>query len=223
MSGPQGMANVSKYGATTTIASAHALEADGGTVAKATQPSALRLRDGEQLSFEHLTPETLLDYCRIKLRGLDEQIQRSFGSQQARNRLSTGLSKLAEAFSNRQRIEAGDQGAKDFVNAAYDGAIAAAGGIETVVGGRLAAEKEKFRLTSTRDVTGDDPSVIDSELRDFMSTVQQIQKDVNLQGDLDMIQLQSLMSGRQQAIQMCTNMVSSLHQASQGVVSNIGK
>jgi hypothetical protein len=38
-----------------------------------------------------------------------------------------------------------------------------------------------------------------------------------------MIQLQSLMSQRQQAIQMCTNMVQALGQSSQAVAANIGK
>lgn len=73
-----------------------------------------------------------------------------------------------------------------------------------------------------------DPSSSDTSIgtQDFtaMTTtaVQNIQKDQNSSTELSMINLQSLMSQRQEAIQLCTNLVQSLGDQVNKVAENVG-
>ena len=60
-------------------------------------------------------------------------------------------------------------------------------------------------------------------MKSLSDAVASIQQDVNHEGELEMIKLQSLMSQRQQALQMCTNLVQSLGQSAQQITANIGK
>ncbi len=57
-----------------------------------------------------------------------------------------------------------------------------------------------------------------------MSTtaVENIQKDLNSSTELSMINLQSLMSQRQEAIQLCTNLVQSLGDQVNKIAENVG-
>lgn len=179
-------------------------------------------------SFGLLTPETLLAFCETKLRGIDEQVQRAFLSQQNRNRLSTALSTLSDQLSARSKgIGEGDVTVKDDIIKAYKAAIAEAGP-ESAVGEKLVEELAHFTATGNGQgadygVENDTGSIADWEMKDFMDSIQRMQGDVNREGELEMIQLQSLMSQRQQALQMCTNMVASLGQSSQQIAANIGK
>ena len=53
--------------------------------------------------------------------------------------------------------------------------------------------------------------------------IEDLMQQVNSGSELRMAKLQSLISQRQQQIQMATNMLQSLHQTSMAVLNNLGK
>lgn len=176
--------------------------------------------------FGYLTPDMLLDYCRAKVRGLDEQIQRAFLKQQDRNRLSQALSGLMDQLSafREHGIKDSDKASKDAVNGAYDRAIAAAGP-NTELGTKLRAEKDAFNRTAGGTETKnakESAAVSAEEMKAFSDTIQRAQSDANHEGELEMIKLQSLMSQRQQAFQLITNMVAALGETAKGIVAKVG-
>lgn len=177
--------------------------------------------------FGLLTPETLLDFCAMKLRGIDEQVQRAFMKQQDRNKLSAALGDLANVLQSSKTIpdDASGDGMRAEVSARFDAAIAAAGP-NTAVGKDLQAQKDAFTKTITpsgEGATANGAGADENEMKRFVDTLTRTQANVNREGELEMIQLQSLMSQRQQAIQMCTNLVSGLGQSSMAIAQNMGK
>jgi len=175
-----------------------------------------------------LTPEALLEYCKMKLKNIDSQVKTAFMKQQDRNRLSSALSDLATKLSQKASkgsggVDENDKKTKEEVLRAYDAAIRAAASNPALMQ-KLEAEKAKFEATANgTDKKKNDGGVADWEMEDLTEAVQRMQSDLNRDGELEMIQLQSLMSQRQQALQMCTNMVQSLGQSAMGIVQNIGK
>jgi hypothetical protein len=173
----------------------------------------------KSIEYGMLSPELLLEYCKTKMRGIDDQVQRAFAGQKTRNDLSKALSDLANAFQKKE-ITADDQTTKNAAYKAFDEAIAAAGPTS-----QLGIELQALKASFTTDANGgsehNDARVAEAELKTFLDTVGRIQTDVNREGELEMIQLQSLMSQRQQAIQMCSNMVANLGQTSLAIVQNM--
>jgi hypothetical protein len=165
-----------------------------------------------------LTPETLLAYCASKMRGLDGQIQACFAKQQARNAKSAALSKLATAMNTWKVGFEGNPKAKADIEAALKEA-------QTSLAGDPALSEQLANLTNAFNETAKDQTghVDSDEMTGFLSTVQSMQQSINQDGELEMLQMQSMMSQRQQAIQLCTNMIQSLGQSSQAICSNVGK
>ena len=171
--------------------------------------------------FGYLTPDMLLDYCSSKLRGIDEQVQRAFGAQQDRNKLSTALGDIANTLGTLKTVSDADDDTRNKVTADFNTAIALAGP-NTQIGADLESQFQRFQLT-TKGMPGNDKGLDAGETKSYVDSVTTTQSSVNRQGELEMIQLQSLMSQRQQALQMCTNMVSGLGQSSMAIAQNIGK
>lgn len=186
--------------------------------------SALNLPANE---FSFLTPEALMAFCETKIRGIDAQVQSAFLKQKARNDLSDKLSRLANLLSPKSGNDSGGVKAEDTqlkadIVAAFDDAIRAAGG-DTGLAERLTQQKATFAASAVGGSKDNDGDVADWEIKAILDTVQSIQSDTNRAGELEMIQLQSLMSMRQQALQLCTNMVQSCGQMTLGIVQKIGQ
>ena len=64
-----------------------------------------------------------------------------------------------------------------------------------------------------------DPTSLNSQIIDG---VKGIQSDINSAAELSMIGLQSLMSQRQEAIQLCTNLVQSMGDQCNKIAENVG-
>jgi hypothetical protein len=56
-----------------------------------------------------------------------------------------------------------------------------------------------------------------------MKYLEGVTKDIESSAQLDMIRLQSIMSARQTAIQLSTNLVAALGESTKAIVSNIGR
>jgi hypothetical protein len=76
----------------------------------------------------------------------------------------------------------------------------------------------------TNSVQDSDKKVtIDQFKQDTTGAIQNIQQDLNSSNELSMINLQSLMSQRQESIQLCTNLVQALGDQVNKVADNVGK
>lgn len=188
--------------------------------------------DGYVQPFEFLTADSLLAYCAMKLRQIDAQVHTAFTSQKLRNDVSTALTNLQQTMQGVINLPAptDEQSAAEhaqrlkLINDAFDAAILRAGGPDTPIGKRIQEQKDHFNGNAQgTNYDGDKADVHESEIAQYVNTLASIQKDINQEGELEMINLQSLMSMRQQAIQMCTNMVASLGQAANAVAQNIGR
>jgi hypothetical protein len=169
----------------------------------------------------YLTPDALMSYCSTRLRGIDDQVHAAFAKQQQANADSSVLTNINIAVPDHQLDMSNDadkgtaQNALDQLQAAYD---------------KIQDPTAKDALAHQIDalqhlIKGDNGGKMDVET--FKSTtsgaVQKIQQDLNSGAELSMINLQSLMSQRQSAIQVCTNLVQSLGDQCSKIADNVGK
>lgn len=180
------------------------------------------------LTYGTLTPEALIAYVAEKLGGIDNRVQTMMSKQRAREAQSQALTDLANVLGAHQADIAegasGDQARKD-IDAAYAKAIAAVGGEDTPLGQKLAAQRKDFDGTAQLNgVNVGDPSnlVNTKEMDGFLGNVNRLQSDLNRGGELDMLQLQSMTSQRQQIVQMATNVIASLGETSKAIAQKIG-
>lgn len=183
----------------------------------------------------YITPDALMLYCQSRLQGLDTQMNQIFAQQQ---RLNNDASKIGELLGNTglKLPENGDldnaDKTRDKVYLAYE-AIAAEKAkldpsdplyqklddLQTSLG---SVDQQGFHvnpnLLGTADhLTSDQFNSL------IIGAVNSIQKDLSSGGELNMINLQSIMSQRQQAIQLATNLIQSLGDQCNKVADNVGK
>jgi len=166
-----------------------------------------------------LTPDALMSYCSTRLRGIDDQVHAAFAKQQQANNDSSALTKINISVpdhdldmtkpEDRQVV----QDALNQLNAAYD---------------TVQDPTAKAALANQINALQHDlKSSAKVPTEDFKNTtsggVQKIQQDLNSGAELSMINLQSLMSQRQSAIQVCTNLVQSLGDQVSKIADNVGK
>lgn len=176
-----------------------------------------------------LTPDLLIAFCRQKLEGLDKQVTQAMIGQQARNDTSKALANLQQALNLKSsgiddKDAAASKAAKEDVVAAYNAAIAQVGGVNTALGQKLALELEKFNKAGNgeggEDKTG---KISEKEMTSLSEGINTMQSALNRDGEMQMLELQSLVSQRQQALQLCTNLLSTMNQSAMSVVQNVGK
>jgi hypothetical protein len=180
-----------------------------------------------------LTPDALMNYCATRLRDLDNQINYEMTKQQTVQKENSTLTNLLQQLS-------GDIGGDvDLTNGAGNQCVLTAiGHLES------AAESLKTTDPQTAQKLTDLAAKL-HELGDaknqgsngtnfqhalplatfkaaISDSVSNMQKDLNSGTELAMINLQSLMSQRQSAVQTVTNMVQSLGDQMNKITSNIG-
>jgi hypothetical protein len=167
----------------------------------------------------YLTPDAMMIYCQSRLTSVDSQCremmskqQKNGASQAALGELLTTLSKYQEGFDTEG--DAGNVGRLKELDTAYAKAIAQVGA-DTPLGQTLAKDR-----AATLD-QGDD-RVNKGDIASLTNTVKSQQSSLNSDSEIDMIRLQSLMSQRQTAVQLTTNIVQSLNDQVNKIVANIG-
>lgn len=191
---------------------------------RAAAVKAVSVEVAETMNFSALTPDALMTYCESRLRGINEQVNATFARQQQVRTATSSLGKLQEQLAWLGRAPNDGIHADDTSNFAktkelYQDAInAMPAGDEK---NRLQTEFDRFN--SSTSGAGGDMIIGRDEAADMAKQVATISKDMSSSAELDMIELQSLMSQRQQALQMCTNMMAGLGQSSQQIAANIGK
>ena len=185
--------------------------------------------DGAMSEAVLLTPDALMSYCQTRLRGLDDQVHAAFAKQQQANADSSVLTSLATQFqlpSKELDLSKGDPDSdlgnispKEYVQNAIDALNDAAAKISDPQAKQAlieAAGKLQTKLDGGGKLQASDFKGMTSDV------VGKIQQDLNSGAELTMIGLQSLMSQRQQAIQVCTNLVQSLGDQLNKIAENVG-
>lgn len=210
--------------------------------------AVLQISRPVDMSPGYLTPDALMSYCASRLRGIDDQIHSSMTRQQNANADSSTLSTLAEKLrppggnvevgKNNDVFNNYGQALIDAANSASDPSLKAKllgqakkfvdcheeapqGSGKYVSDGVKVDGNGTVTIDGTAHKTGDtlNPEQLKTMTSEFVSNVQ---KDLNSDTELSMINLQSLMSQRQSSVQLITNMVQSLGDQLNKIASNIG-
>ena len=198
-----------------------------------------------------LSPDALMAYCQSRLHSIDDQVQSTFAAQQSRNGETAALQQVIATFDTYSAgVSSGDaQGATKCAAMesslyslivqikASDRGCPELGTLEQTYNDLL------YTGTGPQDATATTPALqyVDestyppkqngpkgdnvisaTEVQGFVTSLQGCASDLNSGSELQMIQLQSLMSERQTAVELTTNLVQSLGDQSEKVAENIG-
>jgi hypothetical protein len=169
-----------------------------------------------------LTPDALMVYCGARLRDIDQQVNAVFARQKQQQNASSAVNTLQGDLNQLVALQSSD-----------DAYAVKAGDTETR--GRIAAEFEKAIMYAPEGVKAQlgalyeewkaNPGTEDynvRELKSFSERLGTIGKEISSSMELDMIGLQSLMSQRQTAVQLITNLVASLGESLKAGASKVG-
>jgi len=175
---------------------------------------------GQDAGVQGLTGDALLTYCQTRLGDLDGEINSRIGEQKA-------------ALTRRQAIQSAELEFKKYGEAgpqtqeqwdACENALFAAEK-QLPPGDPGIATLEKFRSDMEhqycRDVAPNPHYPKDGEWKGTIDGLTKMEDDIKGGAEIEMLQLQQLMSQRQTAVQLTTNMMSKLDQTQESVVKNI--
>ncbi|MCU0691927.1 MAG: hypothetical protein MUF54_11035 [Polyangiaceae bacterium] len=186
-----------------------------------------------------LTPESLMMYLQSRMQSVDDQINELFERQQKSEAirsklrdLTNELGKLDDYKDNPQAVHGYTQAEEDKCKAdptSTGTKTAIEEKIETIIAeiGELDASLAR-KLGSDLSQEGyimfcQDGRYKGAEVTATKTYVDNIGKNLESDASLNMIKLQSMMSTRGQAIQLCTNLVSSVHESPKQIIGNMGR
>jgi hypothetical protein len=184
------------------------------------------------------SPESLLYYCSSRLESIDTQIDRYFKDQQAKNRASKELSDVQGILGRASYQKAGgEMNAEDLLihTSESNELLQLYRNAQTPEGKQAAAEA--FKIRSGRDISDYanggmvTPEQIDaskhniaahdaSQWAHHIEDVKSKAAEISKSAELNMIQLQSLVSQRQLAVQLTTQLMQSVHESMKGIAAN---
>jgi hypothetical protein len=200
--------------------------------------STLTSADGSIL----LTPDALLSYCQSRLESIDGQLRGVLGAQQVRNSEISAIQQVLQQFSSAtdgvndnsttctnmerglygliQQLKTSDPGCPELakLKQIYNNLVYSGTGPTT----DLPYVDESLYPPDQQGPRGDN-TLSTSEVQAYVSGLQACASDLNSNSELQMIQVQSLMSERQTAVQLATNLVQSLGDQAQKIVENVGR
>jgi hypothetical protein len=184
----------------------------------------------------NLTPEGLMLYLQSRLGDVDTQIDGLFKKQQDVGRIREDLNAIQKELQNLKN-DTSDKSAQGTPNTDSNGngqidpseyadfekritdAIADIKEVEPALGEKLESELGQVGYI----LDGRDGQYVTSEVKNSTDYLNSINKELESSAQLEMIKLQSLMSSRQTAIQLSTNLVSALGDSTKSIASNIGR
>lgn len=196
-----------------------------------------------------LSPDALMAYCQSRLDSIDGQVQASFGDQQQN---ATALQQIDQFADQLKGVDGADQKGADCTKleksfyamiqsiSASDPSCPALSTLtaaynQMVYSGDGGAAFNHSTDPSDPDFINKDQYPLDTssqqgdkilgatELQGFAQTLTDAAGSLNSNSELQMVQLQSLMSQRQTAISLTTNLVQSLGDQANKIADNIGK
>ncbi len=172
-----------------------------------------------------LSPDALMAYCQSRLNSLDSQMTTIFDSQQENAKLTQDLNAVAGAFN---RLPGPNNDSPPTVSiapsnladlkAAYENAITDAGA-SSALGTSLTAD---LAALPAADPGGGSVSMAADQVSTLTQSLKNDTGTLNSDSEMTMINLQSLMSQRQTAVQLTTNLVQALGQQASSITKNIG-
>ncbi len=188
----------------------------------------------------YLTPDALMAYCQSRLDSIDGQIRTGLGLQQQRIQEGVGLQgvletlqKYAGGTTSRQDCLEMEQSLRDQI----DGLLKNDPSFPGL--GRLMQAYNDLVFTGTGGI-GDNPMKFypgyppaagghqgdallnTTDMQNVIAAVSGSVSDLNSGAELQMIKMQSLMSQRQTAVQLSTNLVQALGDQASKIAQNIG-
>jgi hypothetical protein len=160
----------------------------------------------------YLTPDAMLVYCQSRLTGINTQCSDIMTRQEKNANAQSALGDLASTLSLYQESGVNDDVTKkQAVDNAYQKAIDGVGGPTSPLGEKLANDHDTLFGSGDKNA-----------MAALLNATKSHQSELNSDSEIDMIRLQSLMSQRQTAIQLTTNIVQSLNDQANKIVANIG-
>ncbi len=175
-----------------------------------------------------LTPESMMVYIETRLSSLDDKMQDLMARQKEANQLREKLGAVKTALSHlsddggkltREQAEALTQALNEL--RALSPQIAAEVKSGNSYGKWMVFNGETKQWQPRPDA--EDVKVNKQQLAAMKAELDNMISNVESTAQLDMIELQSLMSGRNTAISLATNLISSLGKGMDSVASNIGR
>jgi len=194
----------------------------------------------------YLTPDALLAYCQSRLEHIDTQVQARMQEQQNSINDQTLIEKIQGAFSKYAGGANDSNSVDDLVNS-IKGAISeiqksdpqcsalpelnqllsdVQSGVQKAVDPMAtaikAAQNGRTPLNESPSDTVYKESLSGDQIKDYTTQLGQVTAGMNASDEINMINIQSLMSQRQTAIQLTTNMLQTLDDGDNKIVGNIG-
>lgn len=168
---------------------------------------------------EGLTPDALMVYLSTRMSGLDEQIDTIFSSQQKADAVRQVLNQI-KALLNQLNTKDGT----------HDDETGAVQEIEDLVCDTLHDIDPALSRQLEVDLRQEGHILLFGEEKYKASEIEPSRQYIdNVMGDLEsssqmhMIRLQSLMSSRQTAVSLSTNLIAALGETTKSIASNIGR
>jgi hypothetical protein len=181
-------------------------------------------------NYTSLSPDALMSYCEARLNSLDTQMSDIFTSQQKNATSTQDLNNIADSLNNLQAVTPATNPATVTVSNAdftaivnnYKTAIDDAGK-GSALGVQLQGDLVTFEnAASTATKAGGGTMSADS-VSQLSQNLKNDTANLNSDSEMTMINLQSLMSQRQTAVQLTTNLVQSLGDQSSDIAKNVGQ
>jgi hypothetical protein len=201
----------------------------------------------QQLAPEFLTDASMLAYCGSQLQGIDSQIQKMFSDQQKQNQEQQIINQALQVL---QGCTDGTLDSSGASAPNHDQCVAMEKALESAIDQIAAIDPNAACLTDLKHIhdnlmatgTGDkdpdvghgyyfakptdanptpDSNIKSSEMAQFIQAVQTVGSGLNNDAQLRMIQIQSLVSQQQTAVELTTNIMQSLDDSMKKVVENI--
>jgi hypothetical protein len=186
----------------------------------------------------YLTPDTLVAYCDSRLMGLDSQMQSIFNQQQESAATTQSLSNLASQLNDLPAPNTASPPTVTMTMAQWkqiDGAYyqsidelsSASGtpgqeyvnGVQTALGGQLEQDRSSLFQNSSFYANGT-VCVPASTITNISQNLKTYTSNLNSDSQMQMINLQSMMSQQQTAVELSTNLLESMSQTNQAIASN---
>jgi hypothetical protein len=200
------------------------------------------LASGSADEFASLTPDALMTYCEARLNSIGDQVNTIFSSQELRNSETTATQTVIQAFQANLAGVNNDPATCTAIETSLQNLIVHLKATDPDCPGLGALEQTYNNvLFSGTGPTGDlkyqdpdlypahqatpspDQTYSDTEMQGYVSNLQSFVSGLNSDSELQMVQLQSLMSQRQTAIELTTNLVQSLGDQSEKIAENVGR
>jgi hypothetical protein len=195
-----------------------------------------------------LTPESLMAYCTARLDSLNEQAGTILSQQEQSNSTMSALQGVVQAFQLHSSGVTNDPATCTALETSLNQLISQIkatnptcpelGKLEQTYNnllysgtGPIVDQSDPSKNLDYIDATDHPPDTSspegdntlgDTEVQAFVSNLQGAASDLNSDSQLQMIQLQSLMSQQQTAIELTTNLVQSLGDQSEKIAENVG-